>query len=392
MNNFKIGYSELLTPSKVESPVFNRATKAIINLNTYKDNLLKVKEAVNKKVMAIVKANAYGHGIVPLSVEAEEVVNSFGVAIIEEASMLRKAGIKKPILVLGYVDPEYLPYVANEGIRVALYSYDQWKKWQEQIFKKNRLTKKSVIFHLKINTGMNRLGFKSEEEMLKTIQEIEATQGVYTEGLFTHFATADEPGDSLIAQQENTFLDMISKLEKDKYIVHIANSAYALNRETKVPFDMVRLGISSYGLLPDSKLENQLKVTTEPILQLKTKIVHIQELKAGDKVGYGATYEAKEGERVGVIPIGYADGLLRRYALNAYVLVNGERRYFTGRVCMDQAMIKLEPKDCLEDEVVIYGEQGREKVSLEMAADWSNSINYELACLISERVHRVYTK
>jgi len=188
------------------------------------------------------------------------------------------------------------------------------------------------------------------------------------------------------------FLEMISKIDENKYIVHIANSAYALNRESKVHFDMIRLGISSYGMLPDSKLENQLKVKTEPILQLKTKIVHIQELEAGDRVGYGATYEAKKNERVGIIPIGYADGLLRRYALNAYVLVNGERRYFAGRVCMDQAMIKLEPEDDLEDEVVIYGEQGEEKVSLEMAAKWSNSINYELACLISDRVHRVYVK
>ncbi|MDU9694142.1 alanine racemase [Priestia sp. SB1] len=392
MNNLKIGYSELLTSSKVSSPVFNRATKAVINLNTYKENLLKVKETVNKKVMAIVKANAYGHGITPLSIEAEEVVDSFGVAIIEEAATLRNVGIKKPILVLGYVDSEYFAYVANENIRVTLYSYAQWKKWQEQIFKKNRLTNKPVIFHLKINTGMNRLGFKSEEEMLKTIQEIESTKGASIEGVFTHFATADEPGDSLIIEQENAFLKMISKIDKNKYIVHIANSAYALNRDSKVPFDMIRLGISSYGMLPDSKLENLLKVKTKPVLQLKTKIVHIQELEAGDRVGYGATYEAKKNERVGIIPIGYADGLLRRYALNAYVLVNGERRYFAGRVCMDQAMIKLEPEDCLEDEVVIYGEQGEEKVSLEMAAEWSNSINYELSCLISERVKRIYTK
>ncbi|MED3831511.1 alanine racemase, partial [Priestia megaterium] len=278
------------------------------------------------------------------------------------------------------------------GIRVALYSYNQWKKWQEQIFKKNRLTKKPVIFHLKINTGMNRLGFKTKEEILKTVQEIEATKEAHIEGIFTHFATADEPGDSLITKQEKMFLEMISDLDKDKYIVHIANSAYALNRESKAPFDMIRLGISGYGLLPDSKLENQLKVKTEPILQLKTKIVHIQELEAGDKVGYGATYEVKGNERVGIIPIGYADGLLRRYAQNAYVLINGERRYFAGRICMDQAMIMLKKEDCLEDEVVIYGEQGKEKVSLEMAAKWSNSINYELACLISERVQRVYIK
>jgi len=388
----KISYSNLLNLNQVNKPVFNRPTKAIINLRTYQDNLIKVKKALNKNVMAIVKANAYGHGIVPLSVEAQEVVDFFGVAIVEEANQLREAGIKKPILVLGYVDPDCSTYVSNEEIRVTLYSYEQWKKWQEQIFKKNRLIKKPILFHIKINSGMNRLGFKTEEDLLKTIKEIESMQNTNIEGIFTHFATADEPGDSLIEKQETNFLSMISSLKLNKYIIHIANSAYALNRESNLPFDMVRLGISSYGLLPDSKLENMLKVKTEPILQLKTKIVHIQELNKGDKVGYGATYEAKDSERIGVIPIGYADGLLRRYAQNAYVLVNGERRYFAGRVCMDQAMIKLKDTEYLEDEVVIYGSQGDKKISLEMAAEWSGTINYELACLISERVNRVYIK
>ncbi|WP_456363414.1 alanine racemase [Priestia aryabhattai] len=388
----KISYSNLLNLNEGNSPVFNRPTKAIINLRTYKDNLKKVKKALNKNVMAIVKANAYGHGIVPLSVQAQEVADFFGVAIIEEAAQLRGAGIKKPILVLGYVDPDCSIYVANGEIRVTLYSYEQWKKWQEQIYKKNRLIKKPILFHIKINSGMNRLGFKAKEEVLKTVKEIESTQNANIEGVFTHFATADEPGNPLIEKQETTFLNMISSLESNKYILHIANSAYALNRDSNLPFDMVRLGISSYGLLPDSQLENKLKVTTEPILQLKTKIVHIQELSKGDKVGYGATYEANESERIGIIPIGYADGLLRRYAENAYVLVNGERRNFIGRVCMDQAMIKLKDADKLDDEVVIFGSQGEEKISLELAAEWSGTINYEMACLISERVNRIYTK
>lgn len=388
----KISYSNLLNPNESNSPVFNRPTKAIINLRTYTDNLTKVKKTLNKNVMAIVKANAYGHGIVPLSIQAQEVADFFGVAIIEEAVQLREAEIKKPILVLGYVDPNYVTYVANEEIRITLYSYEQWKKWQEQIYRKSRSIKKPILFHIKINSGMNRLGFKNKEEMLKTVKEIKSTQNANIEGVFTHFATADEPGNPLIEKQEKTFLNMISSLESNKYILHIANSAYALNRDSNLPFDMVRLGISSYGLLPDSQLENKLKVKTEPILQLKTKIVHIQELSKGDKVGYGATYEAKESERIGIIPIGYADGLLRRYAQNAYVLVNGERRNFIGRVCMDQAMIKLKDVDKLDDEVVIFGSQGEEEISLELAAEWCGTINYEMACLISERVNRIYTK
>lgn len=368
----------------------SRPTKAIIDLVTYKENLLKVKNALNKKIMAIVKANAYGHGLVNISKEANELVDFFGVAILEEAAILRDNEIDKPILVLGYIDPDNIDYVAKNEIRVAIYSYEQWRNWSVRINKKS--INNRVYFHLKINSGMNRLGFKDRAELEKTLKEMISTQGAKVEGFFTHFATADVPGDQLIKKQEIKFLEMIENINEKEYIVHIANSAYALESKKENLFDMVRLGISGYGLLPDQQLKNKMTIETKPILQLKSEIVHIQELSPGETVGYGATYQASKKERIGVIPMGYADGLLRRYAKGSYVLVNGERRYFAGRICMDQAMIKLEDKDEIGDEVVIYGKQGDEEITLEMAGEWSETINYEVACLISERVRREYVK
>ena len=283
--------------------ISGRPTEAIIDLRTYKENMINIKNAVNKKIMAIVKANAYGHGAVTLSKEVEDIVDFFGVAILEEAIELISSGIKKPILVLGFVDPEQYFYAAINKIRITIYSYDQWKKWKEQI-EKNSL-QEPILFHIKINTGMNRLGFKDKSEMMETLKEIQETKGAKIEGIFTHFATADMPGDSLIDKQEKKFIEMISDLNENDFIIHIGNSAYALSRKNAKLFDMVRVGISGYGLLPSNEIEKEMSVKTKPILQLKTKIIHIQELNKGEKVGYGGTYEVKGKERIGIIPIGY---------------------------------------------------------------------------------------
>lgn len=368
--------------------LFSRPTRAIINLDLYRENLISIKNAINTKVMAIVKANAYGHGLLPISKVAEGVVDFFGVAVLEEAASLRKSNIKKPILVLGYVNPLDYVFVANEEIRVPLFSYEQWLLWKQQI--STNKAKKIIKFHLKVNSGMNRLGFQDEDEMLKTLGEIEEHKYAKIEGIFTHFATADSPNDLFISTQEDTFTKMTRKLDKEKYFIHIANSAYTLSRQNPIHFNLVRIGILGYGLLPDPLIKTEMTVATKPILSLKTEIVHIQDLSKGDRVGYGCTYIANSEEKIGIIPIGYADGLLRRYAEKGYVLVNGEKRYFAGRICMDQAMIILKDSDRVGDEVIIYGKQQNEEITLDIAAQNSNTINYELSCLISSRVRRVY--
>lgn len=369
---------------------FSRPTQAVIDLRIYKENMRAIKNTINKKIMAIVKANAYGNGLVPISKEAEDIIDYFGVAVFEEAMKLRQAGIIKPILVLGYVNPEQYSNVVQKGIRVALFSYEQWSEWKTQIEKYN--LSETLNFHMKLNTGMNRLGFKTPEEIIKTVDEMALINNVNVEGIFTHFATADVPNDIMMTTQEEKFKVLISKINTKDKIIHIANSAYALSRPNAELYDMVRVGISGYGLLPDQSIEKEMSVKTKPILQLKTKIVHIQKLSPGETVGYGASFEAKESQRIGVIPIGYADGLLRRYSPNSYVLINGEKRYFAGRICMDQAMVQLKDGDKLGDEVTIYGNQGKETITLEMAGNWSKTINYELSCLISERVGRIYIK
>ena len=367
---------------------FGRPTKAIINLKKYKENISAIREFTKRRVMAVVKSNAYGHGLVPVASYVEDIVDFYAVALMEEAEILRKSGVKKPILVLGYVNPLDVELAVTEEIRVPIYSLIQWRNWKEQLKKQKSLVS-DLIVHIKLNTGMNRLGFKSKEEFIQVLDEIKETEGVRIEGIFTHFATADIPGDPLIEIQEGRFKQLIDGVNTSGLIMHIANSAYALCRDNSILFDMVRIGISGYGMLPDHNIEPF--VQTQPILELKTAIVDIQELEAGEAVGYGASYKAGREERIGIVPIGYGDGLLRSYAKNGYVLVNGKKRKFAGdRICMDQAMIILEEGDKLGDEVVIYGKQEQENITLEMAGSWVETINYELSCALSERVKREY--
>ncbi|MGN5651141.1 alanine racemase [Bacillus sp. Brlt_9] len=365
-----------------------RPTQLKIDLQQYRENIKMIQSNVKTKVMAVIKANAYGHGISSIAKAGEDLVDFFGVAVLEEAMQVRVAGVEKPILVLGFVNPNQLPYVVSKGIHIPIYSYDQWLSWK-QVVRKYKI-KENLCVHLKINSGMNRLGFKDETELLKVVNEIDLESGVVIKGIFTHFATADIPDHLLIEKQERTFLNLIDKIDKRGLIIHIANSAYALSRNNANLFDMIRVGASSYGILPDPLLKDKLSVFPKPILKLVTRIVAVQTLMEGDCVGYGATYSAQKNEKIGIIPIGYADGLLRRYTKESYVLINGEKRKLVGRICMDQAMVLLEEKDNVWDEVVIYGKQKGEEITLEMAGEWSDTINYEIVCLLSERIQRVY--
>ncbi|MED2737765.1 alanine racemase [Bacillus toyonensis] len=365
-----------------------RPTQLVIDLKQYRENLRMIQSDVKTKIMAVIKANAYGHGIASIAKAGDDLVDFFGVAVLEEAMQVRVAGVLKPILVLGFVNPNQLPYVVSKGIHIPIYSYEQWLDWKEEIRKYD--FKENLCVHLKINSGMNRLGFKDESELLKVVNEIELESGVDVKGVFTHFATADIPGHLLIEKQEKTFLSLINKIDTTDVIVHIANSAYSMSRNNANLFDMVRVGASSYGILPDPSLKNSLSVLPKPILKLVTRIVAVQKLMPGEHVGYGATFKAEKHGRIGIIPIGYADGLLRRYSKESYVLINGEKRKLVGRICMDQAMVLLEDEDTLWDEVVIYGKQKEKEITLEMAGEWSDTINYEIACLLSERIKRVY--
>lgn len=367
---------------------FGRPTKAIINLTQYRNNIKAIQEYTKKPILAVVKSNAYGHGLIPMAAQVEDIVDYYGVAISEEAVTLRSAGIMKPILVLGYTNPLDIDLVTEKRIRVTIHSLEQWLEWKEQL-KKRKNTAEELLVHIKINTGMNRLGFKTKEEFIQIYEEIRGAEGIQVEGVFTHFATADAVDDPLIAIQEKKFKQLLEGIDTSNLIVHMANSAYTLCEERDTLCDMVRIGISSYGMLPDHNAKPM--VETAPIMELKTAIVSIQKLKAGETVGYGASFKAETNERVGIIPIGYGDGILRSYAKNAYVLVNGERREFAGdRNCMDQSMIILKEKDQLGDEVVIYGKQGDQEITFEMAGDWADTINYELSCALSDRVRREY--
>lgn len=365
-----------------------RPTKAIINLRNYRKNLSTIKRNTQRKIMAVVKSNAYGHGIIPMATYVEDVVDSYAVAILEEAEKLRRSGIRKPILVLGYVNPLDLEIVIKNEICITIHSSKQWQEWKKQLESKKNLAKVLNV-HIKINTGMNRLGFNSKMEFVQVLDEIKATEGICVDGIFTHFATADTTGDPLIDLQETRFKSFIEEIDTTNLTVHIANSAYTLCRENAVMYDMVRIGISGYGMLPDHNANPF--VQTNPLIELKTAIVAIQELEKGDTVGYGASYKAEKKEQIGIIPIGYGDGLFRTYAKKGYVLVNGKKRRFAGdRICMDQSMIILGDGDKIGDEVVIYGKQGDEQITLEMAGDWAETINYELSCALGERLRREY--
>lgn len=350
-------------------------------------NFSSIKKLVRPKVkiMGVVKANAYGHGSIPIAKHLEKLgANFLGVACMYEAQELRQAGVKLPILILGYTDPKSVKEAF--GLNITLNVMDELvlKELDKQARKKAVKAK----IHLKIDTGMHRLGLLPEEA-LKFISVLESYQNIELEGIFTHFASADEKDLSFTKEQLKTFQNFINKLPSRPSLIHAANSAATLRFPSSY-FSMVRTGKILYGPLPAGSFE--IPFISKPILSLKTQVVQIRFISKGETVGYGRTFKAKKDTLVAAIPVGYADGFRRAPKNFGYVLIGGQKAPLLGRVSMDQSSINITniPEVKVGDEVVIIGKQGKEEITVEEVAKRLGTINYEVVTALSNRVTRIY--
>ncbi len=364
------------------------ATWVEISLGAIRSNVNFIRQHTGVPVMAIVKANAYGHGAVPAAHAALEGGASWcAVARVEEALELRRAGLECPLLLLGLTPPgRYEEAIANQ-LSITIWEAAQVTAVASAAQRINRPAR----VHLKVDTGMSRLGILPEG-VLELSQVIVASPGVIFEGLFTHFARADEADPSSADQQEERFRQVIDELENHGIlppVVHAANSAATLTRP-KAWYNLVRMGISMYGLHPSPECLNPTEL--RPALAWKTLLSQVKVLPPGQGVSYGHVYVTQGQERIGVVPIGYADGFRR--VLNNQALVGGQNVPVVGRVCMDQSMVQLDPVPAARagDEVVLIGQQGEARITAEDVAQRWDTINYEVTCGIGARVPRIYVE
>lgn len=360
-----------------------------IDLNRLEHNFNSVRNKLpsNVKVLGVIKANAYGHGAVEIGRFLDDKCDFFGVACIEEAIELKRSGIKTPILILGRVFPFDIEAAVKYDIRIPIFSYADAVALSEEAVKQN----KSVPFHFCIDTGMSRIGFQVNEESADICKRITELPNIFAEGLFSHFATADEADLSKAVEQRNkykSFCDMLGDRGIEIPIKHINNSAGIINFDEY--FDMCRMGIITYGLYPSEEVDKSL-LDIKPIMSWYTKISHIKVLEPEREISYGGTYKTDKPTKVATIPIGYADAFPRCLSNKGKVIINGKYAKILGRVCMDQFMVDVSDIDCnVNDEVVIVGTQKDAHISTEELSNSAYSFNYELPCRIPARVNRVY--
>ena len=360
-----------------------------IDLNRLEHNFNSVRNKLpsNVKVLGVIKANAYGHGAVEIGRFLDDKCDFFGVACIEEAIELKRSGIKTPILILGRVFPFDIEAAVKYDIRIPIFSYADAVALSEESVKQN----KSVPFHFCIDTGMSRIGFQVNEESADICKRITELPNIFAEGLFSHFATADEADLSKAVEQRNkykSFCDMLGDRGIEIPIKHLNNSAGIMNFDEY--FDMCRMGIITYGLYPSEEVDKSL-LDIEPIMSWYTKISYIKVLEPEREISYGGTYKTDKPTKVATIPIGYADAFPRCLSNKGKVIINGKYAKILSRVCMDQFMVDVSDIDCnVNDEVVIVGAQKDAHISMEELSNSAYSFNYELPCRIPARVNRVY--
>jgi alanine racemase len=369
-----------------EQGFFYRDTWAEVDLDRIKNNVKGIKDHLPDDVefIAVVKANAYGHGDSQVAEAALEAgATMLAVAFMDEALALRKKGITAPILVLGASRPGDVNIAAEERIILTVFQ-EEWLEKAQGVLKEDA----NLLLHIKIDTGMGRIGIRSAEELRAVEKILEEDCRLQLHGIYTHFATADELDDSYFNRQLALFKEMLSILKKQPPIVHSSNSAAAL-MHPDARFNAVRVGIAMYGLAPSMEIAPELPVQLQEAFTLHSRIVHVKKLEKGDKVSYGATYEASEDIWVGTLPIGYADGWIRKLQ-GQEVLADGKRSPIIGRICMDQCMVKLPYEVPVGTIATLIGSQGQEAISINEIASKLETINYEVPCIISSRVPRLY--
>lgn len=361
----------------------HRPTKAIVNLKAISRNVQRVKEhiASDKKVFAVVKANAYGHGAIAVAQALEMQVDGFCVSNIDEAIELREAGVTKSILILGVIMAEDITVAKDYRIMITVASLE----WISLVLDRE-IDLSELEVHLKIDSGMGRIGMRTSHEANQVTSLLEK-HGAKVKGIFTHFATADEADTQKFEEQLTCFKEILDHLQVIPEMIHASNSATSLWHSETI-FTAVRLGIVMYGLNPSGK-ELNLPYSLEEALSLESCLVHVKALEKGSTVGYGATYQTTEKEYIGTLPIGYADGFVRRLQ-DFYVLVDGCKCEIVGRVSMDQITIRLPQAYSIGTPAVLIGKSGDYQITATDIAGHLGTINYEVLCLLSDRIPRFY--
>lgn len=360
---------------------------AEVDLGLIRHNFREIKKRLSPQVkfMAVVKADAYGHGAVEVArATLEEGASFLGVATIEEALALRRAGFKAPILLLSPPPPEAAGSVVEQDIAAAIFSLPQAEALAREAFREKKVAK----VHIKVDTGMGRIGLRGDEEVLSFCRKI-AKWPLFIEGIFTHFACADEVEKAKTALQLEGFLHIIKKLEEEGLNIplkHAANSAATLEYPPS-HLDMVRVGIALYGYHPRPGASG---INLKPALTWKAKITQVKRVPPGTPISYGWTYKSSREEIIATVPVGYADGYRRALSNRGWVLVEGKKVPVVGRVCMDQFMIRLEEEVAPGTEVILLGRQGEEAITADEMASWLDTISYEVLTSIGYRVPRVY--
>lgn len=372
--------------------------EARISLDAILNNMEEMHRLISKdtKMIAVIKADGYGHGSreIAQAIEPLDYLEGFATATIEEAVTLRKAGVKKMILVLGHVFPECYDLALDHEIRLPIFTYESAKAFSDAAVAAG----KTGYVHFKIDTGMKRIGFQVTEANADVIAKIKALPNLECEGIFTHFYLSDAADKTQAYEQLDRFKNMI-KMVNDRGVeltyYHCSNSAGIIDLP-EANMDLVRAGITLYGLWPSDEVLKE-RIYLEPVMSIYARVTHVKDLEEGETVGYGATYTAPGKRRLATIGFGYADGYPRQLSNKGWVLIHGKKCRICGRVCMDQFMVDvtaLEENDPVKvgDVATLIGRDGDECITMEMMGDLSGRFNYEFACDINPRVPRVYVR
>ena len=356
------------------------------NVSTFKNRL-----SPGSHIMGIIKADAYGHGASRLAPVLEEKgISRFGVALLQEAIALRDSGVTLPILILGHTSPEDYQEAVAHDLTLTLYTHEEARV----LDKAARDVGKLARVHLKIDTGMGRIGFLPTDDSIEEIREIISLHHLNVEGIYSHQAWADNPDGSFAGEQFSRFQNFLNALSEKGVqfeIRHIANSAATINYP-HMHLDLVRIGISLYGLYPDVEMARHPKITLHPMMRVKAKLVHVKEVPKGTPISYGCTFVTPRKSRIGTVPMGYADGIPRALSNRGEVLIRGRRCPIVGRVCMDQFMVDVTDLEGCDrgEEIVFLGKQGEETISADDIAEKVGTINYEIVSRMSPRLPRIY--
>ena len=361
-----------------------------IDLDAIAGNMQAIQNLTGTPVMAVVKADAYGHGAIQVARLLENTCAFFGVSSMLEALELRQAGLHNPILILGHTPVAAFATAVQENVRPAIFHYEDAVALSDEAVRQG----KTAAFHFAVDTGMSRIGFQATEKDAELCAEIVKLPGLYAEGLFSHFATADCADLEKSRQQAarfEAFREMLRQRGVEIPLCHMNNSAGLMNFQSH--YQMVRAGIVLYGMYPSSEVPTGV-LPLCPALTWHSRVTHVKTLEPGREISYGGTYVTDRPTRVATIPVGYADGYRRSLSGKFYVLIRGRRAPILGRICMDQMMVDVShiPEVALNDRVVLVGQSGDEEITMEQIAAAADSFNYEFVCGISRRVPRLYCR